>query len=70
MITACSEAQIMPLSNVLDKIKSFTACWMFADFSMKHGTLPGPTPSAGLPVLYADLTMPEPPVAKIKATFG
>ena len=48
-ITACSDAHIIPLSKVLDNIKSFTACFISADFSIKHGTLPAPTPKAGFP---------------------
>ena len=35
--------------------------------SFSVGTLPGPTPNAGLPVEYADFTIPEPPVARTKA---
>ena len=49
IITACSEAQIIPLSKVFDIIKSFTASLIFADFSIKQGTFPGPTPRAGFP---------------------
>ena len=49
-MAACSEAQIIPLSKDLLKIISFTALSTLAVFSMKAGTLPGPTPSAGLPV--------------------
>ena len=33
--------------------------------SMIAGVLPAPTPTAGLPDEYADLTIPGPPVAKI-----
>ena len=32
--------------------------------------MPGPTPSAGFPHEYADLTIPVPPVASIKLTAG
>ena len=32
---------------------------------MIAGTLPAPTPSAGFPLEYADLTIPGPPVARI-----
>lgn len=37
---------------------------------MYEGTLPAPTPKAGFPVEYADLTMPGPPVARTIATPG
>ena len=50
MMTACSEAQIMPLSNALDSTTSFTARATSADASRYAGTFPAPTPSAGLPV--------------------
>ncbi len=36
---------------------------------MIAGTLPGPTPKAGFPELYAARTMSEPPVARITAVF-
>ena len=60
----------MPLSNDFDTIKSFTARLIFAVFSIYEGTLPAPTPKAGLPVEYADFTMPGPPVARTIATPG
>ena len=41
---------------------------MFADFSIYAGTLPAPTPNAGLPHEYAARTIALPPVAKIVAT--
>ena len=47
---------------------SFTDVFNFAVFSTMQGTFPGPTPSAGLPQEYADLTIPVPPVAKIRLT--
>ncbi len=34
---------------------------------MITGVLPGPTPSAGFPEEYADLTIPGPPVARISS---
>ncbi|CAB4971849.1 unannotated protein [freshwater metagenome] len=37
---------------------------------MSTGTFPGPTPIAGLPLLYADRTIGEPPVARMTATLG
>ena len=43
----------------------FTARIISAESSITAGTLPAPTPSAGLPLLYAALTIPGPPVAKI-----
>jgi len=36
-----------------------------AESSMIAGVLPAPTPIAGLPLEYADLTIPGPPVARI-----
>src|SRR5208283_1657577 len=39
-----------------------------AVFSRYTGVLPGPTPSAGFPELYAALTALGPPVASISAT--
>jgi hypothetical protein len=47
--TACSEAQIVPLSKVLPVRMFCTAMGTSAVRSMKTGTLPGPTPKAGLP---------------------
>ena len=41
-----------------------------ADFSTYAGTLPAPTPSAGLPHEYAARTIALPPVARISATPG
>ena len=49
-ITLCSEAQIMPLSKVLEWMMELTASRMSALSSMTAGTLPAPTPSAGLPL--------------------
>jgi hypothetical protein len=47
-----------------------TASRISADSSMMAGVLPAPTPKAGLPLEYADLTMPGPPVARmISASF-
>ena len=39
----------MPLSNAFDSTMSLTARCSFAVRSMKAGTLPAPTPRAGLP---------------------
>ena len=44
-----------------------TAILMSAVSSITAGTLPGPTPTAGLPEEYAALTIPGPPVARIKS---
>ena len=38
---------------------------MSAVFSINAGPFPGPTPIAGVPELYAALTIASPPVAKI-----
>src|SRR5699024_1050110 len=66
----CSEAQIIPLSKVLETIKSLTARLIFAVFSMFEGALPAPTPKAALPVEESDFTLPGPPVAQTIATPG
>ena len=63
--TDCSDAQIVPLSNVLESIIRFTACFTSAVFSINAGPLPAPTPIAGVPDEYADLTIAYPPVARI-----
>ena len=64
-ITDCSDAQIIPLSKVFEWIIELTAIIISADSSITAGTFPAPTPSAGLPLEYAALTIPAPPVAKI-----
>src|SRR3989449_5127785 len=64
---ACSEAQIVPLSKHLLVRISCTALGTSAERSTKTGTLPGPTPNAGLPDEYAARTRPMPPVARITA---
>ncbi len=61
----CSDAQIMPLSNVLEWMMELTATHTSAESSMMAGVLPAPTPRAGLPEEYAALTMPGPPVARM-----
>ena len=50
-MTLCSEAQIMPLSNVLEWMTELTASLTSQELSMMAGVLPGPTPRAGLPEL-------------------
>ena len=42
-----------------------TARRMSAESSMIAGVLPAPTPKAGLPLEYAALTIPGPPVARM-----
>ena len=66
-VTDCSEAQIMPLSNVLEWMMELTASLMSAELSMMTGVLPAPTPRAGLPEEYAARTMPGPPVARMQS---
>ena len=61
----CSEAQIVPLSNVFESIILFIASLTSADLSIKAGPFPAPTPIAGVPEEYADLTIALPPVASI-----
>src|SRR5215211_5887805 len=65
--TACSEAQMVPLSNVFPVRMFCTATGTSALLSTKTGTLPGPTPNAGLPEEYAARTSPMPPVARMTA---
>lgn len=64
-ITDCSEAQIIPLSNVFEWMIELTARTTSAVSSIMAGVLPAPTPSAGFPDEYAALTIPGPPVARI-----
>ena len=66
-ITDCSLAQIIPLSNVFEWSTDETANLISAVEWNIAGVFPAPTPTAGLPELYADLTIPGPPVAKIKS---
>ena len=47
--TDCSEAQIIPLSNVLEWMIEFTAILISAVSSRITGVFPAPTPSAGFP---------------------
>src|SRR6185369_5003133 len=68
-ITACSEAQMVPLSKHLPVRMSCTALGTSAERSMNAGTLPGPTPNAGLPEEYAARTRPMPPVARMTAVL-
>ena len=48
-MTLCSEAHTMPLSKVLEWITELTARATSEELSMMAGTLPAPTPTAGLP---------------------
>ena len=64
-ITDCSDAHIIPLSNVFEWIIEFTANTISADSSITAGVFPGPTPKAGFPLEYAAFTIPGPPVANI-----
>src|SRR4029077_10481421 len=48
---------------------SCTAFGTSAVRSIKTGTLPGPTPNAGLPDEYAARTKPMPPVARMTAVI-
>src|SRR5207249_2963059 len=57
-----SDEHSTPWSNVLPAMTSCTAFLTFAERSMYAGALPGPTPYAGLPALYAARTRPMPPV--------
>ena len=64
-MTDCSDAHITTLSNVFECIMELTAIIISALSSIIAGTFPAPTPNAGLPLEYADLTIPGPPVARI-----
>ena len=66
---ACSLAQTVPLSNVFDMNICSTVNGTSALLPIKTGTLPGPTPIAGLPELYAARTSAVDPVASIMAVF-
>ena len=66
-MTDCSEAQIIPLSNVFEWIIEETASRISAEESITAGVLPAPTPIAGLPLEYAALTIPGPPVASMQS---
>src|SRR6478735_7461984 len=69
-MSACSDAQTMPLSNDFDMTTSLIARPRSAVLSTYAGTLPAPTPRAGLPAEYAARTMPLPPVARMSETPG
>ncbi len=58
---------MVPLSKHLPVKISCTAFGTSAVRSTHTGTLPGPTPNAGLPDEYAARTRPIPPVARITA---
>ena len=47
---SCSEAQIIPLSKVLEWMMEFTASRISAVSSIIAGVLPAPTPRAGVPL--------------------
>src|SRR5689334_4191225 len=64
---ACSLEQTVPKSKLLPATIFAMASSRSADLSTSTGTLPGPTPNAGLPLEYADLTIAWPPVARITA---
>ena len=49
-MTDCSEAHIIPLSNVFEWIIEETASRISADESITAGVLPAPTPIAGFPL--------------------
>src|SRR5690606_2383824 len=59
-----SAEQPDPKSEVLESIVLRAASSMSAVSSMTIVELPAPTPNAGLPELYAALTMALPPVAR------
>ena len=48
-VTDCSEAQIMPLSKVLEWMIELTAILISAVSSIITGVFPAPTPKAGFP---------------------
>ena len=63
--TDCSVAQIVEQSKALLFTIASAAASTSALRSTYTGTLPGPTPSAGLPALWAARTIGVPPVARI-----
>ena len=58
----------MELSNALESARQDAALATSAVASTSAGTLPGPTPSDGLPERYAARTTAVPPVATITST--
>ena len=62
MMAVCSPEQMMPLSKRRPSMIMGTHFSRSASSSIKHCTLPAPTPKAGLPEAYAVRTMPMPPV--------
>src|SRR5215470_1469791 len=65
-----SLVQSTELSKALLAVISFAAAATSAVPSTRTGTLPGPTPSAGLPDRYAARTIAVPPVATITSVTG
>ena len=67
-IATDSLVQRIELSNAFESARQAAACATSALASTSAGTLPGPTPSAGLPERYAARTTAVPPVATITST--
>ena len=59
---------MIPLSNDLLMMTASATASGSASAHTQTGALPGPTPIAGVPELYAARTMPAPPVARMNAT--
>ena len=62
--------QRIELSNDLESTMWRAAAAMSAEASTNDGTLPGPTPRAGLPERYAARTTALPPVATTTSVVG
>src|SRR5947209_2941677 len=62
-----SAEQPEPLSDVLLRRVLRAASWISAVSSITIVALPAPTPYAGLPELYAALTIAGPPVAMVRS---
>ena len=61
---------MVPLSNVFECTIHCAACARSAVPCTYTGTLPGPTPSVGVPDVWASSTSDDVPVARIMATSG
>ena len=67
-ITACSDAQAVPLSNVFEARMPAAASPRSAHDRCTHaGELPGPTAYVGLPDEYAASTIGREPVASTRS---
>src|ERR1700686_1729866 len=66
----CSEQQTMPLLKGLLMTTRVAVCFRCASAQISTGAFPAPTPIAGVPDLYAALTIVGPPVARMNEILG